>query len=603
MKKTLLIFGLICLADSAVLSVLLLIANPSVSSARGRFGVFLFSGWISLWLNASFFILLYLCRRLFGKRLVGHFRYGWPGFITLGLIGFNVLWVLWNRLGMAHQWVSIRPFLTLSGLLQSLGLVLLLLAIFYSGWKFKRRPLLRGITSLGIAALIAFGLLQWNRGEERTQNRIDLDSIRAALPRTPRPAAKEAVDASPSDPLIVLGIDGLEWSVVLPLAKAGRLPSFCRLIQNGAIGYLDNGDSSLSAVIWPTIFSGHAAAEHGVHNFQKIFLYGGAATLFDLLTMEPGPDTFFGLGFFTARLFNPGLWKAKNIDSSDIRVPMVWDVASRYGKKVVVSDVLFGYPTRPVDGAMVDLETKSAAASMCFSPPDLAEGWQPRTLPYIGKILSDETFHRASDSMNDQVDFTIGLIRKIAPKLAVYYTHYLDTVQHFNWDFYARGKFFLWRLPRALNQNDWERMVLEYQNDRCFLSYVVVDQAIEKILQAFPRATIMIVSDHGWTYSGYEHFSSPEGVILLSGPQAKEGAVLKKASIMDVVPTLLSILRIPVSKELRGSVLSEALPPEQKTIYIDHYGPFPPNKSASPLGQEERQKRETDRLRSMGYIK
>jgi hypothetical protein len=252
---------------------------------------------------------------------------------------------------------------------------------------------------------------------------------------------------------------------------------------------------------------------------------------------------------------------------------------------------------------MVDLETKSPAASMCFFPPDLAERWQPRHLPDNSKILSDATFQRASDSLNDQVDFTIGLIRKFTPDLSVYYTHFLDTVQHFNWDFYARGKFFLWKLPRALSQDDWERMVLEYQNDRCFLSYVAVDQAIEKILKAFPRATIMIVSDHGWTYSGYEHFSSPEGVILLSGPQVKEGAVIKKAGIMDVVPTMLAILKIPVSKELRGSVLSEALPPGQQTIYIDRYGPFPQNKSVSPLGQEERQKRETDRLRSMGYIK
>jgi hypothetical protein len=603
MKKSFLIFCLICFADATVLSALLLIANRSISSASGWFGVFLFSGWISLWLNGGVFLLLYVSRLLFLKRIVEHFRGGWRGFFALGLVGFNVLWILWNRLGMTHQWASIRPFMTMTGLLQSLCLALLLLIIFYSGWTFKTRPFLRGVSSLGIAALIVFGLLQWNRGEERAQNKIALDSIRAVLPQKPRPAVKEAVGASPADPLIVLGIDGLDWNVMLPLAKAGRLPSLCGLIQNGAIGYLDNGDSSLSAVIWPTIFSGRTADEHGIHSFQKIILRGGAATIFDPLTMEPGPDTFFGLSFFATRFFNPGLWTVKNIDSSDFQVPMIWDVASRYNKKVVVSNVLFGYPTRPVNGAMVDLETKSAQANLNFSPSDLADRWRPRPRPDDSTILSDASFRNASDRLNDEVDFTIGLTRQLTPDLAVYYTHYLDTVQHFNWDFYARGKFFLWSLPRALSLNDWEHLVLEYQNDRCFRSYEVVDQMIDKFLKAFPRATIMIVSDHGWTYSGYEHFSSPDGVIILSGRAVKEGAVLKKAGILDVVPTMLAILNIPVSKELRGSALSEALAFEQKTTYIDRYEPVLPNRFPSPLGQEERQNKETDRLRSMGYIK
>ena len=603
MKKAALIFFLICLADTAILSVLLLKANRPISSPGGWFGVFLFTGWISLGLNGGVFLFLYVGRKLFLKRIVDHFRLGWPGFLALGLIGFNILWALWIRLGMTHQWASIRPFMTLSGLLQFLGLVLLLLVIFYAGWNSGTRPLFQAVLSLGIAVLIVIGLLQWNRAEERTQQRVALESIRAVLPPMPRPPAPEAVEASPSAPLIVLGIDGMEWTVFLPLAKAGRLPFLSGLIENGTIGYLNNGDSSLSAVIWPTIFSGRTADEHGIHGFQKILLRGGKTTLRNLLVMEPGPDTFFGLSLFSARLFNPGLWQAKNIDSSDIDVAMVWDVASRYNKKVVVSDVLLGYPVGAVNGAMVDLETGSDQVQRSFFPADLADRWHPKPIPDDSKILSDASFHKASDRLNDEVDFTIGLIRQFAPDLAVYYTHYLDTVQHFNWDFYARGKFFLWRLPRALSQKDWEQLVLENQNDRCFLSYVAVDHTIGKILTAFPRATIMIVSDHGWTYSGYEHFSSPEGVIILSGPQAKEGAVLKKAGILDVVPTVLSILGIPVSKELGGSVLSQALTSEQPTIYIDRYDPFVPKKTAGSAGQEGRQKRETDRLRSMGYIK
>jgi hypothetical protein len=132
-----LIFCLIGFADATLLSALLLMANRSISSASGWFGVFLFSAWISLWLNGGLFLLLYVSRMFFLKRIFEHFRGGWSGFLALGLVGFNVLWVLWNRLGMTHQWASIRPFVTLTGLLQSLCLALLLLIIFYSGWTFK----------------------------------------------------------------------------------------------------------------------------------------------------------------------------------------------------------------------------------------------------------------------------------------------------------------------------------------------------------------------------------------------------------------------------------------------------------------------------------
>ena len=606
MKKKVIIFGIVWLFDTVLIASLLFLANNLLFSLSSIFGVFLFSGWICLWLNGAIFLLLSISQKMFPGRIIRHFRYGGLGFFIWGMIGFNAIWVLWNRLTMAHQWASVRPFMTITGLFQSFFLAILFFVILFIGLDFKIKSFQRTkrvLLSL-FTILLIFILLKWNERDEINQNQLPLTSIRAEISHIPNLPHKEVVEKSQFSPLIVLGIDGLEWNVLLPLAKAGRLPSIYNMIKMGTIGYLQNGASSLSAVIWPTIFSGRTESEHGIHWIKKIKLPGKNASLFNMINMAPSSSTFFGLGILATRIPNPGIWKFLNFDSFDIKVPMIWEVASYYNKRVVILNVLYGYPGKPVNGAMVNLRNMPFIPGDDFYPTYLSQRWHPKSFPDNDKILSDVSLNQDTSNMNNEVDFAVDLIREFKPNMAIYYTHYLDTIQHHNWDFYARDKFFLWRLPRDLNQRKWEELVLEYKDDRCFLSYVAVDQIINKFLVAFPNATLIILSDHGWDYSGYCHFTSPDGVIIISGPEAKKGTNLTKASIVDIVPTILALLKIPISKELGGSILTESLANEQKIFYVDKYEPFITSKIPKK-NQEEEKKQQNDLqiLRSFGYIK
>ena len=43
--------------------------------------------------------------------------------------------------------------------------------------------------------------------------------------------------AKPVSRVLLVGMDGLEWTVVRPLLKAGRMPNLLALMQRGSYGY------------------------------------------------------------------------------------------------------------------------------------------------------------------------------------------------------------------------------------------------------------------------------------------------------------------------------------------------------------------------------
>ena len=77
-------------------------------------------------------------------------------------------------------------------------------------------------------------------------------------------------------------------------------------------------------------------------------------------------------------------------------------------------------------------------------------------------------------------------------------------------------------------------------------AYAQVDAELRTLIDAFGGpATVVVVSDHGWEYSEYEHFLSTEGVLIVSGTGATGyGGV---ADLLSVAPTVLSLLGLPAT--------------------------------------------------------
>src|SRR6187455_2233938 len=68
--------------------------------------------------------------------------------------------------------------------------------------------------------------------------------------------------------VLVFGIDGGTWDVILEEFKAGQLPNLKRIYDSGIHGVLESRPPILSPVVWSTIFTGRPWQEHGVKDWK-----------------------------------------------------------------------------------------------------------------------------------------------------------------------------------------------------------------------------------------------------------------------------------------------------------------------------------------------
>ena len=62
--------------------------------------------------------------------------------------------------------------------------------------------------------------------------------------------------------VMIIGVDGLEWDVMGPLIETGKLPTFARLMDEGAWGEIRSLDILESPVIWTSIATGKLPEKH-----------------------------------------------------------------------------------------------------------------------------------------------------------------------------------------------------------------------------------------------------------------------------------------------------------------------------------------------------
>jgi len=104
--------------------------------------------------------------------------------------------------------------------------------------------------------------------------------------------------------------------------------------------------------------------------------------------------------------------------------------------------------------------------------------------------------------------------------------------------------------------------------------YDLLDVWIGELMSLFNKNTIIIIcSDHGlgpwankggllggksfWPLNSGNH--RRDGVLVMSGGPIKAGYRLSKARQIDLVPTILAVMGIPVPKDMKGEVLIEAI--------------------------------------------
>ena len=120
--------------------------------------------------------------------------------------------------------------------------------------------------------------------------------------------------------LVILGLDGVSWSLMERLIREGALPNLDRLIKTSRAGAMNSALPEISPVAWTTFFTARPPGEHGIFGFSEF--------------RHPGYDVFFN-------------------SSAEVRTPYLWDWLGLMGKRSIVLNVPMTYPARPLNGKMV----------------------------------------------------------------------------------------------------------------------------------------------------------------------------------------------------------------------------------------------------------
>jgi hypothetical protein len=554
------------------------IAHNRLGSTRGALVVFLFFALLYGLAGLGAFLAGFVLGRLKLE------RGAWFGLLLFNL-GF---WELFFLHGLTYDQY---PFGRLSGAGGMVAFVaavaaLIALAVALVSWLLFR--LLRGIWRRGWLPRAAVGAFL-----------LGLILHAAAPLWAGRPWAPEkGVSPAPKIPVeetglkvAFVGLDGADWRVLRPMIDRGELPAFAEMIKNGSTASLATFPDSSSAVIWTSIYTGALPGRHGVLDFFRIPLPGmGSEGLY------PVHRTFF------KELASP-FARLRMINRYSVHALPIWEIADHQNMTIGIVD---GYyysfpaivPSRPesyvlaygLDGYAQDPAGKKMEEVKLFAqPPSLFRELRP--------LLDLPDFEWQSAAALRLLD------ERPQPRFLNVYTHEPDTVQHLFWKWY-QPQYFL-----GVDEED-----VREKGDRIPAMQRGFDAFLGKLQQKLGPDTVLIVaSDHGHAptilhqdfYTQHRH--GPPGILLMQGGPVKPGHVIQGAHILDLYPTMLYLLGLPVPKDAAGKVLLDALDPEfvrrhpVRTIPTwEILGPA----EGLPGGRQEsgQDQRELEKLRALGYI-
>lgn len=398
--------------------------------------------------------------------------------------------------------------------------------------------------------------------------------------------------------ILLIGLDAADWDLVTSKVQEGKLPHLAKLIENGTSGPLRSTHPLFSPALWSTIATGKRPYEHGITGFTL-------------------PDEA-GTGL-------------KTYDSSSRRVPAIWNILSQAKKTSHVINWWNSAPAEKINGVMVDETFRIAelpllepwnVSSSSVSPASIASSLaknrvHPQKLPeHLLHALIPKLYE-----IDPQRDFRISAIAKILAEDLTALQVTLQLIAEKPSDFttlYLQGLDSLAHLAmpyRFPTQDGEDPRDCELYGDIVDRAYELYDSWIGKLVAtADEKTTIMLVSDHGFYHDhrkpphlGIEATApcahhAPIGTIILRGPLIKKTHTLSHASILDICPTILALLDLPVGKDMPGNVLKDAFkdPISKKTILSWNYFYHPPSSiSKLPLDTTEAALRQ---LVALGYL-
>jgi len=386
-------------------------------------------------------------------------------------------------------------------------------------------------------------------------------------------------------PLVVVGVDGVEWRLVLDMMKTGGLPELRRLMNDGAFARLSTLEPALSPPIWTSIATGVVPERHGILGFVQPELQGpGGAPL-----------------LFTNR---------------DRRVKAIWNIAADAGLRSCVVGYWMTFPVEDISGVIV----AQSGAPPGSEASRTRKGGLERGRS--GQVHPPELEQRIFALAEDSAPLVAGREQELYGDWSAWPPAMKRVVEHSHWSLaadtaYQRIALDLLRggdrcdvvlvylgLPDVLGHRFWRWTFPEdfeappsadevrLFGDVLRRAYAQVDRFVGQMRDAAgPAATLIVASDHGmgpWRAKARvdlaEQSARPDAGLLRTGGHsaareaffAGAGPGIRRAgnasplpadvaatpnagSILDMAPTLLALLGIARGADMDGAVATSLL--------------------------------------------
>lgn len=260
--------------------------------------------------------------------------------------------------------------------------------------------------------------------------------------------------------VFVLGVDGAPLSLMRRWAEEGHLPTFQRLLSEGAFGDLESVFPPLTAPAWTSFLTGRNPGKHGVGDWY---------------------------------VTTPGSYRLRPVDSRSIRCSTIWDEVREGGKKIVSLGLPMNYPPPEVEGIVVaGLESPGSG---CAAFPESVQAEVMRVIPDFRTRLREAYRPGRAEPVIHDVLSLVDIQSKLAQ-------HFLHTAE---WDLFVLQQqapdwamHFFWHCMDTGHPRYTEEEARRY-GDAILRVFKRIDQGFAKIVESLPPHTdVMVVSDHGF---------------------------------------------------------------------------------------------------------
>ncbi len=376
------------------------------------------------------------------------------------------------------------------------------------------------------------------------------------------PPSSEPLPRAARRSLLVIGVEGASWDLVTALASEGALPTFARLLRDGAAGPLASLAPYDRAALWTSAATGKRPDKHGVVAGSRRDALSGT---FRLLPLVPG------LGRVAPPL---GRWVRE--DGARRRSLTFWEILVARGHETAVLNWPASAPAkdgpglwatdrffegeegrdaaRPADAATraalfrVDPANLDRPLARALEPPGLPAGGPSRASAARDLWVAGAALAALPAGPNNVAALVLSGLAAPARLYA------------------SAGDARYWGLARAEGAEARARALRAY--------YRFLDETLADVLEREGGdRTVCLFAPVGWGppptaeavlafARGRPPEASPDaardGFVVFAGAGIRSGARLTSAGVLDLAPTLLVLAGEPLARDMDGRVLAEA---------------------------------------------